>query len=550
LSRYFSRQAIEASALILLFDLPFGYKGQFMNCPLYLGLHSEFSVSEIFYQYRPKVIKMSAITSLIKSVGWLSLANIISKLVSILTLPILARLLGPQSLGIYNIITSFSQSIQGLSGLGVEVSLQRNGARHQTIGSEAVGRLFGVSLLLVFIVNSIASLGVWYFRQLIADRLFSDPSIAQWFGVAAILAVLLPIGNISLLFLSALQEFRSYAIRSSLGLIVSNILVLLLAHQFGLEGAFEGLFLSAILQVLWSYIILKPIFKANKISLRFNHFWQELRSILNLGLPYYLGTSLLYNLINMPLIGFLNHYGGLESLGYVRVAQSIGTLINFIPAAIAPAVISYLSASYTDKDQQEYLKSVHLRSVWIFLLLSSSMICLYLPIIMTSFFTKSYQPAIVPAWIFVWTSMLSGITTIAIQYLVIDGNTVAVGRGSLIGVCFWILPSLVLIPRYTEIGFFISHLIANIAEIIVLTYPALINIKSEDLLRLRNLMGLSCFMFLCSLIVSLLHLSNNEIYVTSFAMLVISISHIFWFVLYPFERTKIQMKLLSISSLF
>ena len=71
---------------------------------------------------------MSAINKLIKGSAWLTIASIISKFASFIALPILARLLGPQGLGIYNIVFSLAQSGQGFSGLGVEVALQRNGA--------------------------------------------------------------------------------------------------------------------------------------------------------------------------------------------------------------------------------------------------------------------------------------------------------------------------------------------------------------------------------------------------------------------------------------
>ncbi|MBN3894914.1 MAG: oligosaccharide flippase family protein [Nostoc sp. NOS(2021)] len=490
---------------------------------------------------------MSTITSLIKSGAWLSVANIISKLTNALALPIIARLLGPQSLGIYNIVISLAQTVQGFSGLGIEIALQRNGARHQTIGTEAIGRLFGVAFTLICSVNVVMGLGVWLFRKPLAEHWLTEPGVSPWLGAAAILAGLQPLGNIPLLFLVGLQDFRAYAIRSSLGLIVGNTVTLLSAWQFGLKGAIGGLILSAVLQIVWSYLIVKPVLQAKAIHLRFDHFWQEVRSILKFGLPYYLGTNLLFSLINLPLMGLVSHYSGLESLGYLRAAQNMGSLVGFIPLAIAPAVISHLSASSTNEGQHGYLKSVHLRSVWILLLLSSSTTCLFLPNLITWLFGTDYQPAIILAWLFLWASVLTGITAVSIQYLVVDGKTARVGWGSTIGAVCWVLPALVLIPRYGALGFLISHVTSSIVEVLLLVYPAIANVKSEDLLLLRNLTGLSGFLFLWTLIVFLLHLNNILTYLLSLAIAMVAVLFIFMYVLHSAEQLKVKKALRSMA---
>jgi O-antigen/teichoic acid export membrane protein len=483
---------------------------------------------------------MSKINALIRSNAWLTVATIISRLTSALTLPILAQLIGPQSLGVYNVLVSLVQTVQGFSGLGIEITLQRHGARHQIAGVESTGRLFGVSLLLLCTINAVFGLGLWYFRQSLADHWLADASIANWLGIAGILTGLQPIGSIPLLFLASLQEFRSFAIGSSLGLITSNTIVLIFTWHFGLKGAVNGLIVAAVFQIFLSYLILKPVLQSKGIRLRIDHPWQEMLTILKFGLPYHLGTNLLFSLINLPLMGLVSNHSGLESLGYLRVAQSLSALAGFIPLATAPAVISHLSASAEDLHQSQYLKSVHLRSVWILLLFNTTIICLFLPDIIPRIFGIAYRPAIIFAWILVWAGVLTGISAVFIQYLVADGKTADVGWFSAIGAFFWVVPAVILIPRYGVLGFLISYVFSSIVELLLLGFAIIENFGTEESSLLKNITGLSGFLFTLSSVVFFYNFISISARLVSLVIVLTSLAFIFGHAFHSFERIKIK----------
>ncbi len=483
---------------------------------------------------------MSEITELIKSNAWLSFASIVSRSTSALALPVLARLLGPKSLGIYNIVMSLAQAVQGFSGLGIEIALQRNGAKHQTIGTEAVGRLFGVSLALVCFTSAIASLGIILFRQALADHWLLEPNMANWVGMAGILALLQPLGTVPLLFLAGLQNFRAYAIRSAVGLIFSNIVTVISAYYFGLQGVIIGLIISTFCQIGWSYIIVNPVLKANKIHLHIDNFRSEMSSILKFSLPYYLGTHLLFSSIDLPLMGLVSSYSGVESLGYIRAAQMMASLVGFIPLSTAPSAISHLSASVESGNQSEYLKSVHLRIVWIFLLLSTSIVCLFLPDLMIWLFGASYQPAVVLAWLFLWSSVLTGISSVLIQYLTVAGKTISIGWISAAGAFGWVLTAVILIPKYGALGFMLSYIFSSIIEVVLFAYSEINTFKLEDLHLLKNLTLITGFLFSWSSIIFFSPSSGFLTIGSTLAMIVLSSIFIYSHSLHREENLKIN----------
>ncbi|MEY3222664.1 MAG: hypothetical protein RLZZ203_1520 [Cyanobacteriota bacterium] len=489
---------------------------------------------------------MSAINKLIKGSAWLTIASIVSKLASFIALPLLARLLGPQGLGIYNIVFSLAQSGQGFSSLGVEVALQRNGAQYKTIGIEAVGRLFGVGLILICSVSTMTGLGIWFFREPLAEHWLGQPSITPWLGLTAILITLQPFSNVPLLFLASLQEFRAYALRSSLEIVFSSILTVLLAWQMGLSGALLGMVLAAIARILWSYLIVKPVLRSREIRLRCDHFWQELQSIIKFGFPYYLGNTLLGSLVGLPLMGLVSQYGGLEQLGYLRVAQSMAALIGFIPTAIAPAAISYLSASSADeKESYQYLKSVHLRGVWILLIVPTGLVCLILPDLINLLFGATYQQSIILSWLSLWISALTGVTSVLVQYLVVGGKTARIAYSSLIGVICWVVAAFVLVPHYSAFGLVISQAIGQFVGFLFVLKPSLSDLSSKDIFLLVKLILITVIFFAYTLVISLLsvnHLVNYLLLVMTIFLVCIVIFHQ---VLYTSEKLKIK-KLLEV----
>jgi O-antigen/teichoic acid export membrane protein len=441
---------------------------------------------------------VNVVTKLIKGGAWLSMSSILSKIASALTLPALARLLGPELLGIYSIVFSLLQSAQSFSSLGVDVSIQRNGAQFDTIGGRAVGRLFSVGFVLIVVVNTVTAVGVFVFRQPLAHHWLGQSEVASWLAITAIIVFLQPLGNVPLLFLSGIQEFRAYAINSTLSVLVSSLLAVSLSYWFGLLGALLGIVVSSALQIIWSYLLVKPVLSSRGIILGLDRFYQELVSILKFGFPYYFGNTLLGSVAGLPLMGLVSQYGGLEELGYLRVAQSIASLVSFIPAAIAPAAISYLSSTSAINEVSEehsYLKLTHLRAVWFLLITSISISCLVLPHIINFFYGSDYQQTKLLSFIYLWISLGTGIVSIAVQYLLVKGMTFRIAAASTLGILFSTCSAFALIPRYNALGFLATQAIGCGTGFCIIVAPAIAGIDKTGLIILGKLALATVVMF-------------------------------------------------------
>jgi O-antigen/teichoic acid export membrane protein len=434
---------------------------------------------------------LNSLRKLIKGGAWITFSTLVTRLAGFIVLPVLARLLGPSDLGLYNLLANTVQTGDGLSRLGIDAAIHRNGAQFETIGTESVGRLFGVGACLTTVTGCVISLCVWIWRESLALQWLGEARATPWLGLVAIMIFLYSISNPPWYYLLALHEFRISSLRSSGLAIIGSILTLFLAWQFRLSGALIGLGSIAFLQAIGGWLLTLPVLRKNKITLRFDGFVMEARSILSFGLPFY-ASNFLSSFIALPLLGYVSRTGGIEQLGYLRVAQSLSQLVSFLPTAIAPVIISTLSASISkNTDEHRQIKSLHLRSLWILILFISTTICFSLDYVVPSLFGNSYDQAILLSRLTIWIAAMTSLSGILGQYVTSAGQTKTIAVIQTLALSINLLVALLLIPRYSSIGLLISQGIAALFTTIAYVRPAIWDVVLENRLQLGSMTVLS-----------------------------------------------------------
>jgi O-antigen/teichoic acid export membrane protein len=422
---------------------------------------------------------------------WVVLANVVTRFAGFVTLPLLARLLGPANLGLYSLVQNTVQTGDGLGRLGVDAAMHRNGSQYETIGTKAVGRLFGVGACLMIGAGGLIAICVWVARNALALNWLGEPRVEPWLGLTALIIVLTAISNPPWVYLVALHAFRSYSLRSSVLSIAGAILTLSLAWFFGFAGALWGLGLTALIQAIWGWWLTLPVLHEKEIRLRCDRFFSEARSILSFGLPFY-ASNFLSSFIALPLLGYVTRTGGIEQLGYLRVAQSLSQFITFLPTAIAPVVISSLSANLAaDVQSYQRLKSLHLRTLWACILVFSICVCFSLDTLIPKLFGSTYVDAVLLSRITIWMAAITSMAGILSQYVISSGNTRLIAVIQTIGLLITILVALTLIPTYSSLGLLIAQISGAAFTLIAYTKPALKDIEQSEQGHLSFLAALS-----------------------------------------------------------
>ena len=421
---------------------------------------------------------------------WVVLANVVTRFAGFITLSLLARLLGPANLGLYSLVQNTVQTGDGLARLGIDAAMHRNGSQYETIGTKAVGRLFGVGACLMIGSGTLIAICVWVARNALALHWLGEPRVEPWLDLTALIVILTTISNPPWVYLVALHAFRTYSLRTSVVSIAGAILTLSLAWFFGLAGALGSLGLTALIQAVWGWWLTLPVLREKEIRLRCDRFFSEARSILGFGLPFY-ASNFLSSFIALPLLGYVSRAGGIEQLGYLRVAQSLSQLVTFLPTAIAPVVISSLSANLAaDVQGYQRLKSLHLRTLWACILVFSITVCFSLDALIPKLFGSTFVDAILLSRITIWMAAITSMASIFGQYVTSSGNTRLIAVIQTIGLLITILVALALIPTYSSIGLLIAQILGAAFTLIAYAKPALKDFKESDRIRLWCLAGL------------------------------------------------------------
>jgi O-antigen/teichoic acid export membrane protein len=413
---------------------------------------------------------LSVVTRFLKGSVLLSVASVIMRLSGILVLIPLARLLGAQQLGIYSLVIWIVQSAMAIGLLGVDAAMHRNGAKMYQTDPVKTGSLLGTGSLLMLMSYASLAIALWVWRLPLAEHWIANAAAARWFGFAVIYLIFEALSTIGSTLLLSLHRFREHSLTTTIGSLGRLLLSPLLALHYGLIGALVGVTLASFLQSTTALIGFWHSKKQYKIKLSYQGFWQQSQEIFKFGLPFWGGNALIA-LFTLPIMGEIGRVAGVETLGQLRIAQSLCQIVGFLPGAIAPVAISLLSETHTStSNDQDFrrLRSLHLRGNWLIALTLVVFLSVASYPIIHLLFGDAYRKSIPLVIGMGWVSLMVVIVENLNLYTLSAGNTKLIAIGSIIQKAIFLGLSFYLIPRFAGTGFIIGSLVAGTFQLLVM----------------------------------------------------------------------------------
>lgn len=410
---------------------------------------------------------MSTVTQFLKGSLLLSVASVVVRLSGILVLVPLARLLGPRQLGIYSLVFWLMQSGTTFGRLGVDAAMHRNGAQLYQSDPVATGRLLGVGSTLMGASFTALTGAVWVWRSPLAEHWLGNPDAAEWFGYAAAILLTEGIGLVLMTGLLSLHNFRSHSLVTAIGALGRLLLSPALAWRYGLPGALLGLILASLLQLGVAAVRFWRTKQEYRIPLSLQGFWKESREILRFGLPFYAGNALI-SLVMLPMMGELGRVAGVETLGQLRIGQSLSQIVNFLPGAIAPVALSVLSEAQGKEEDFQRLRSLHLRGNWLLALMIVTFVSLAARPLIDGLFGTRYQAAAPLVVGMSWVGLVTVVVENLNLYSLSAGNTKVIGVGSIAQKVTFVSLSFWFIPAWGGMGFVFGLLMGTQLQFLVM----------------------------------------------------------------------------------
>ncbi len=389
----------------------------------------------------------------------------------------LSRLLGPESLGLFSLILTTSQTFEITVRGGVDYGLQCELTDHKKEHSDRNLRAIASDAMrwistATFVISICLLIWVSYWQGLLPMSMPMNRELAV--GLLLLIACSESLGGLPWDLLLIKSRTKLVALRQGFFAPIRLVAAVIGSYILGIEGALVGYAVTSIGQSLWVRGKASPyLLKTGETRNDWSKTWQLIKT----GLPLY-ATNSIAAIIFLPLLAGVATAEGISDVGYLRIGQLVVQLFTLIPGAIAPILFLRLREENSHRDRtQEAQKSLQL--VWTLGLSFLLVYCLVDKQIIFWLFGEQFLPSLQSTRILVLCSILDSCSQILYTPLLASQQTrlfatVQNSAAVLAGIAGWTL-----IPQYGLTGFLFAKLIYAWIPITSFAVDALQNLKQR-----------------------------------------------------------------------
>jgi len=383
----------------------------------------------------------------------------IQRLSGIVATVILARTLGPTSLGNYSVTNTTASSFYGFFRLGADFGVHvLTASMDPAKATKQINELLGAALTLFLLIGCVGCGACLLFAHTIASGLFNTPTLVDFVRVAAFLFLGQAIAQYTYVAFAGLHAFRAYVRVTLLMAPITTVLLVLGAIVGGAIGAAWGAVLGQAVTVIVLGMSLSRVSAALGLKLRPRLHGHLLKQILTVGLPFYLA-----GLLQIPsdyfAQGLMVRMHGVSMLGDLRVIVTITAIISFLPNALNGPMISIFSRAHADDrtlDSQR-LVFTNLRVVWIVVLVASMVLGALWRFVIGLGFGHSYGAAQHVGYIALITATAYCLRNVVSNWLLASRRQLSIFALNSLDAITFIAVAIAFIPRYGLVGYLIAQ---------------------------------------------------------------------------------------------
>lgn len=279
-------------------------------------------------------------------IGGSSLLNI---LVSLVRTKVLAVLLGPSGVGLVGLLLTLMTTVSSVAAMGLGTVGTRQVA-------EAAGRDDALKLAIVrralfwatMILAVVGAVAMWLLRELVAERVLADQSLANevgWLGLGVALTV--AAGSQGAL-LNGMRRIGDMARLSILSGLVSTILGLAALWLWGRNGLIVFILSAPFSSFVLGHFFVSRLPRPHTQITPLPVLMVQWRTLFRLGAAFML-TGLIWNVGHLIVRALVQRELGADELGHFQAAWAISmTYIGFVLQAMGADYYPRLSSSMHD----------------------------------------------------------------------------------------------------------------------------------------------------------------------------------------------------------
>ncbi|MGR9099998.1 MAG: oligosaccharide flippase family protein [Gammaproteobacteria bacterium] len=326
---------------------------------------------------------------------WSMFGSATSRLMVLISMILIARVLGKVSFGEFGLIQSTLGVAGIMAGVGLGSTATRFVAQYAAADRERAGRTIGLVQQTAWISILLASILLIFASSFLSGRLLHAPHLETALNWGALLMAANVLRGIQSGIMSALERFDVVAKLNILEGVLSLTAMLVLAMNFGVSGALLGMAVASITVWIIGRVKLNRLLMVCGIEVNKKNCWQEKRILHSFALP-----SLISTLVATPVLWFCmtvlaGSANGYAELGLYHAAYQWHGPMIFIPMILMSVSMPILVQEWENGQRERFRKI----TLWV---CGFTLFCILPPVLLITGFSpwvmSFYGPDFIDGW--------------------------------------------------------------------------------------------------------------------------------------------------------
>lgn len=305
---------------------------------------------------------------LVKGGLFLTISSVFVKLLSLLYIPILARVLGPENFGMYNLVFLLIPWFVMFSSFSMEGTMTKMIAEARA-KRRSTDPYIRDSLVISMVFGAFFSLLFYAFSDLIAVYYFHDAGLGYYLKLISPAIFFMSVNVVFMGILRGFKQLRRYAFFEVVKqvLFVSFGLGLVVALNMGVSGAIVAILLCNFFIAVYVLFRYRHVFRLSILS--------KARGILSFSgslLFLSIGLSVFFSMDKL----FLGYFESKIAMGFYVSAFTIVGLLSMFTTAIRRSMFPFVTEAYSSGDLLK--TNVYLNKTIMYLLMVQGFFLIFL----------------------------------------------------------------------------------------------------------------------------------------------------------------------------
>ncbi len=312
---------------------------------------------------RGKIQKSPLARRFFGGAAWSVGGAVVSSALSLITMIIIARLLGKETYGQFVVVQSTLGMVGVFAGFGIGTTATRYMAELKLRDTARLARILALTERSVLIFGLIATIALALLSKFIASTTLNSPSLSIPLSIAAFSVFFAAFDSYQKSILIGLESMRAFAIGTVVGTAASVPIMLILANIYGLNGVAGAMVISTVIQSGISRFQVKSQLNHFAISREARGCLKEWRILRDFSLPALLGGLLVAPAHWICQALLANTPNGYSELAILGVAMQWFNLVMYLPNIAGRVLLPILTENFSSGDHVQSAKVLKLAIV-------------------------------------------------------------------------------------------------------------------------------------------------------------------------------------------